>query len=201
MKCSAPHSLWTTKTCPKIVVHFQNHNLQDTVSVLAVLILQYIKLIAKFKFASTVVLDGVCVCSRVKEGERRNSLCHNVNNFKLNHMRHLYLWNAICLSHHQELPPLSILSFLAFSLKISGSFYYLFICLSLEPRSYQHIFFQKDSFFPKKILMLDGKLKYFPLHSICVIIHISKQSQSHYFILLSQWWMYEGYNMNKEIEA
>ena len=41
---------------------------------------------------------------------------------------HFYLWNVIALSYHQELPPLSIRSFLAFSLKNSGSFYDAVLC-------------------------------------------------------------------------
>ena len=30
MGCLGPHTLWTNKTCPNIVVHFKNHNFQDT---------------------------------------------------------------------------------------------------------------------------------------------------------------------------
>lgn len=57
MGCLGPHTLWTTKTCPKIVVHFKNHNFQDTASVSVTLFLNYNEIIIKLEYASTIALS------------------------------------------------------------------------------------------------------------------------------------------------
>lgn len=111
------------------------------------------------------------------------------------------------------LPPLPLFLSLYPCLSLSVSFFFrtllsaqdfrdIYVLMSLSrPKVLSEYFLLKKKLLHKNILVILNKLKYFLFCSICVTTNFSRKSQDHYFILLSKWWMYEGYDINKEIEA